>query len=62
MGSTYIYTLASFDNKVNEKWMQSRPLIEMRRNENIIELMYLSDIHFNFVEKKEFVQKYHYFE
>jgi len=52
MGSTYIYTLASFDNKVNEKWMQSRPLIEMRRNENIIELMYLSDIHFNFVEKK----------
>ena len=52
MSSTYIYTLASFDNKENEKWMQSRPLIEMRRNENIIELMYLSDIHFNFVEKK----------
>ena len=52
MGSTYIYILASFDDEANEKWMQSRPLIEMWRNENIIELMYLSDIHFNFVEKK----------
>lgn len=51
MDATYIYTLANFDTK--EKWMQSRPLIEFqRKDENIIELMYLSDIHFNFVEKK----------
>jgi hypothetical protein len=50
MDSTYIYTLGSFDT--DQKWMQSKPLIEMRRNKNIIELMYLSDIYFNFVEKK----------
>lgn len=55
MDSTYIYTLANFDTK--EKWMQSRPLIEMRKDENIIELMYLSDIYFNFVEKKGTISK-----
>jgi hypothetical protein len=55
--STYIYTLASFDNKDNEKWMQNRPLIEIIRDNKIIELMYLSDIHFNFVEKKGNISK-----
>ena len=55
MNTTYIYTLANFDTK--EKWMQSRPLIEMRKDENIIELMYLSDIYFNFVEKKGTISK-----
>jgi hypothetical protein len=56
MDHTYIYTLANFDT--DEKWMQSRPLIEFqRKDENIIELMYLSDIHFNFVEKKGTISK-----
>jgi hypothetical protein len=41
MNTTYIYTLANFDAK--DKWMQSQPLIEFqRKDENIIELMYLS--------------------
>jgi hypothetical protein len=56
MNTTYIYTLANFDAK--DKWMQSQPLIEFqRKDENIIELMYLSDIHFNFVEKKDKISK-----
>lgn len=55
MTTSYIYTLASFDDK--EIFIQPQPLLQFRDESENVELSYITDKYFSTVEKKNSIFK-----